>query len=1026
MSSQIFNFPGFFDREVDLSSRAQEPVGIPAGIVGSSERGPAFVPVTVGSFSDWGTKFGDLNFRHVSTYAVNEHLKNRTALTFIRVLGAGGNTTATHIETTRVQGTVNNAGFKISASLTPSGSELIHGGAHGAVQFLLARHVVSSSEAYAQAGFTNNNSFFTTGSADEVMLVRGVIFASSGTRIQVMSHNEAWSTSLDDAATANSTNRKFKIAISSSAGLSFSSDEGQPGIRILTASLDPSSDDYFAKILNTDPESFNEQKHYVYADYAVDSVVAQVATGSGDVVVASGSSNASSTSGDSALPFLNSFGRFDTRYQNAKTPSFISQPFGDVEHDLFHFEAIDDGEYPNKKFKVSILAIKKSSNPRNKFGSFSVAVRAFDDTDTDPAILEQYNDVNLDPSSDSYIAKAIGDRKGFFNFDAENEEDKRLVATGRFPSKSKILRVIMNEDVEKGLVPDECLPFGFRGLDALSTNSRLVDRSGSLAGFSAIKRLHANLGGVGDEEILAALIPPVPYRFKVTRGDISTDPNRLEGAPGNLEVVDARYFWGIKGERIKSVLNPNTSNEPNELVSSYAQFNGISKLDVLVTGSKNKDDLHNHKFTLAKVAFGNTSLSNLTSSVNVHMKEAAYLRNAVPDITDYKVADADGTQRITMATLLNKGSNAAVFNSYSGFAKFTCIMQGGFDGVNILDKHAATLDDRSTSTEGRSDGTYGNVHGSFVSPGFDYNQNGTGLANNSVNSYREAARIITDSIASNVNVVAVPGQRDSQVTDYYADKTRDFGLALYVMDLPNYDASGGRIFDGETSLHTDPQKVANSLESRAIDNEFAASYYPDVVIDDETNGRRVVVPASVAAVSALSFNDRVSYPWFAPAGFNRASLDFVVRTTARINQPERVRMYDVHVNPIVKFPREGNVIFAQNTLEQAGSALGSVNVVRMLNDVKRQIIDIGNRLIWENITPELRKQLADKIKPVLSTTQIKQGIERYSVTCDDTNNTSADVDANKMNCRIVLVPTRTAEFIAIDFIITRSGVQFKN
>lgn len=1025
MASQIFNFPGFFDREVDLSFRSQDPVGVPAGIVGSAERGPAFVPVTVGSFQDWKTKFGDLNFRHVATYAVNEHLKNRTALTFIRVLGAGGNTTATHIETTRTQGTVNNAGFKLSASLTPAGSELVHGGAHGSVQFLLARHIVSSSEAYAQAGFTNNDSFFTTGSIDETMLVRGVIFASSGTRIQVMSHNENWSASVDDAATVNSSTRKFKIVISSSAGSSYSSAEGNPGIRILTASLNPSDDDYFAKILNTDPESFSEQKHYVYADYAVDSVVAQVATGSGDVVIASGSSNTSSTSGDTSQPWLNSFGRFDTRYQNAKTPSFISQPFGDVEHDLFHFEAIDDGQYPNKKFKVSILSIKKSSNPRNKFGSFSVAVRAFDDTDADPVILEQYNDVNLDPSSDNYIGKVVGDRKAYYNFDAENEEDKRLIVSGRFPNKSKILRVVMNESVEKSLVPSECLPFGFRGFEVLSTNSRLVDRSGSLAGFSTIKRLHANLGSSGaNEEILAALVPPVPYRFKVTRGDISTDPGKLEGAPGNLEVVDARYFWGVKGERIKSVLNPNTTSELNSLVSSYAQFNGISLMDVMVTGSKNKDTLHNHKFTLARVALGNTSLSDLTSSINTHMKEAAYLRDAIPDVTDYKVADAGGAMRITMATLLNKGDTSAVFNAYSGFAKFTCILQGGFDGVNILDKHAAIMDDRSTSTEGRTDGTYGNVHGSFVSPGFNYNQNGTGLTNNSINSYREAARIITDSIASNVNVVAVPGQRDSLVTDYYSDKTKDFGLAIYVMDLPNYDASGERIFDGETSLHTDPQKVANSIEARAIDNEHVATYYPDVVIDDETNGRRVVVPASVAAVSALSFNDRVSYPWFAPAGFNRASLDFVVRTTARINQPERVRLYDVHVNPIVKFPREGNVIFAQNTLEQAESALGSVNVVRMLNDVKRQIIDIGNRLIWENITPELRKQLVDKIKPVLSTTQIKQGIERYSVTCDNTNNTDADVDANKMNCRIVLVPTRVAEFIAIDFVITRSGVQF--
>lgn len=1026
MSSQIFNFPGFFDREIDLSFQVQEPVGIPAGVVGASERGPAFVPITVGSFQDWRTRFGELNPKYAATYAVNKHLENRTALTFIRILGAGGNITDAHIEDTRVKGIVNNAGFKISSSLTPlAGAPAdTHLGAEGAVQFLVARHVVTGSEAFAQAGYTNNNTFFSTGSADEVMLVRGVIFCASGTRIQVLSHDENWANTVDDSATASGSSGTFKIAISSSAGSTYAADEGFAGVRILTASLDPDSANYFTKILNTDPEDFATKKHYVFADFAVDTQVASVGTGSGDIVVASGSSNTSSTSGDTSEPWLNAFGRFDTRYQGAKTPSFISQPFGDVEHDLFHFEAIDDGQYPNKRFKVSVSSLKKSADPRYKFGSFAVQIRAFDDTDTAPVILEQFNNVNLDPESENYICRVIGDKKAYFNFDVTDEEDRRLIVKGRFANKSKIVRVIATDAVEKKLVPNESLPFGFRGLDALCTNSRLLDRSGSLASFSGIKRLSANLSGSSDAELLAAVIPPVPYRFKVTRGAISSDSGKLEGAPGNLEITDARYYWGVKGERIKTTLNPNPVTELNSLVGAYAQFNGISKLDVLVTGSSNKDTFHNHKFTLARVAFGNGALSDLTSSINVHMKEAAYIRNGIPDVTDYKITDSNGTNRITLASLLNKGASAATFNAYSSFAKFTCILQGGFDGVNILDKNAARLNDRASSTEGRTDGTYGNVHGSFVSPGFDYNQNGVGITNNTIHSYRQASKIITDSVASNVNLVAVPGQREPLVTDYFSDRVDEFGLALYVMDLPNYDAAGERIFDGETGIYSDPQKTADTFEARALDVQTAATYYPDIVMDDEFNGRRVTVPGSVAAVSALSFNDRVAFPWFAPAGFNRASLDFVIRTTAKINQPERVRLYDSHINPIVKFPREGNVIFAQNTLEQAGTALGSVNVVRMLNDVKRQVIDIGNRLLWEQITPDLLNQVRNQIKPVLSTIQTRQGIESFSIICDTTNNTDVDRDENRINCRIVLVPTRAVEFVAIDFIITRSGVSF--
>lgn len=1025
MASQVFNFPGFFDREIDLTWQEQAPVGIPGGVCGTSERGPAFVPITVGSFEDFKSKFGDLNPRFVAPYAVDKHLANRTALTFVRVLGAGANTTATHIENTRTQGIVNNAGFKVTGSLIPDPAG-DSGATHGMVQFLCGRHVVSGAEAFAQAGFTNNDSLFSAGASDEVMLVRGVIMMASGARLQVLDHDEYYAVSLNDAATPDGTNRKFKIVISSSAGAAFATTEGYAGIKILTASLNPTDDDYFAKILNTDPEQFASEKCYVYADYAVDYEVAPIGTGSGDVVIASGSANTSTLSGDTSEPFLNAYGRFDTRYQTPKTTKFISQPFGKTEYDLFYIEALDDGAYANEKFKVSISNLKKSANPKDKHGSFTLVVRSFDDTDTAPEILEQFNDMSLDPEADNYVGRVIGDKKAYYYFDAEDEDDRRLIVSGKFGNKSKYIRVIIEDQVERSQIPPEALPFGFRGIEVPSYNSRLLDRSGS--NFSGIQRLYGNLSDSGaNTEILASLVPPPPLRFKVTRGAVDTTAGRLEGAPGSLEIVDSRYYWGIKGTRNKVLLNPNPVSELNSLVKSLTKLNGLSLLDVMVTGSF-KDAIHNDKFTLARVALGNGDLSEITSSAEVHMKEACYLRNGIPDVTDYKIADSNSTNRITLASLLNKGSSASVFNNFTNYAKFTTILQGGFDGVNILDKNAATLNDRASSTEGRTTGViaYGNAHASFTSPGFNYNQNGTGITNNTIASYRASANIITDAIASNVNIVAVPGQREPLVTDYFSDKVNDFGLAMYVMDIPNYNAAGDRIFDGEvsSSLYVDPSKVKTTFEARALDRDNSAVYFPDIVMDDETNNRRVTVAASVAAVSALSFNDRVSFPWFAPAGFNRASLDFVQLTKTRINQTEREGLYAAHINPIIKYPRQGYVIMAQNTLEQAKTALGSVNVQRMLISLKRTIINIGNRLLWEQITPDLYAQLRNQINPVLTTTQIRQGIESFKVICDSTNNTDADVNNNQINCQILLVPTRAVEFIALDFVITRSGVSF--
>ena len=104
MTEQTFRSPGFFEREIDLTSRETVVEGVPGGIIGTAARGPAFVPVTIGDFSDFELKFGSLDPELFGPYAADAWLDNKTALTYIRVLGAGGNTTGAHISQTRHQG----------------------------------------------------------------------------------------------------------------------------------------------------------------------------------------------------------------------------------------------------------------------------------------------------------------------------------------------------------------------------------------------------------------------------------------------------------------------------------------------------------------------------------------------------------------------------------------------------------------------------------------------------------------------------------------------------------------------------------------------------------------------------------------------------------------------------------------------------------------------------------------------------------------------------------------------------------
>jgi len=257
------------------------------------------------------------------------------------------------------------------------------------------------------------------------------------------------------------------------------------------------------------------------------------------------------------------------------------------------------------------------------------------------------------------------------------------------------------------------------------------------------------------------------------------------------------------------------------------------------------------------------------------------------------------------------------------------------------------------------------------------------------------------------------------------------------MDIPSWavDGSGNSVrlyrdAEDTAGLRPDAAETAEQFDSRAIDNNYAATYFPDVTITDGSTGRAIEVPASVAALGALGFNDRVSFPWFAPAGFNRGSLSFVRNTATRLLQEDRDTLYDARINPIANFPVESSsrqqyVIFGQKTMQQAQSALDRVNVRRLLLEVKRLVSNVARNLLFEQNDATTRSRFVNQVNPLLATIAAQQGIEQFNVICDGSNNTQLDTEQNRMNGRIVLVPTRAIEFVAIDFIITNSGVSFE-
>ena len=127
-------------------------------------------------------------------------------------------------------------------------------------------------------------------------------------------------------------------------------------------------------------------------------------------------------------------------------------------------------------------------------------------------------------------------------------------------------------------------------------------------------------------------------------------------------------------------------------------------------------------------------------------------------------------------------------------------------------------------------------------------------------------------------------------------------------------------------------------------------------------------------------------------------------------------------SPIVKFPGANYVFFSQNTLQQAASALESINVKRMVLEVKRQMVIIGNRILFEQNTPATRSRFVNEATLVLAAVQLQQGIEKFAIICDARNNTSEDVNSNRMNAQIRVLPTRAIEYVVMDFVVLPSGV----
>ena len=266
-----------------------------------------------------------------------------------------------------------------------------------------------------------------------------------------------------------------------------------------------------------------------------------------------------------------------------------------------------------------------------------------------------------------------------------------------------------------------------------------------------------------------------------------------------------------------------------------------------------------------------------------------------------------------------------------------------------------------------------------------------------------------------IDVVAVPGHSSTRVVKALIDMCTERGDAFAIIDPP-FGLTVREIIQWANGVHP--------LNNFPLNTDFAALYWPWLMISDLDNNIDVWVPPSGSVAGVYAQNDSIAGPWYAPAGLSRGVLTNVLDVYNRPSLAERDLMYGNGnaVNPIVTFAdTAGFIIFGQKTLQRRPTALDRVNVRRMMFYIERQIKNSSKTLLFEPNDESTRNQFVSIARRILDSVLVQRGLTAYTVQCDEALNTPDVIDRNELRAKIGVVPTKSVEFIFIEFTIQRTG-----
>ena len=467
----------------------------------------------------------------------------------------------------------------------------------------------------------------------------------------------------------------------------------------------------------------------------------------------------------------------------------------------------------------------------------------------------------------------------------------------------------------------------------------------------------------------------------------------------NELIVSGEYANISKFIRVE--VDPGVSNKTNAVSLIPFGFRSMTSPIPMVSGSVNLSPITYQTTQVSGnynastyFGFNFNVINNLnyiapipTSGSTTGSNSDFYLGNILQD-----AAAAFPTLAAPYTGSLESALTGATFSSNikNDTRKFIVPFQGGFDGAKPNLKKYSGGNITAANTFGFNCAT----------------PTSTGTA-----AYNKAFSLLSNTDYYDMNLLVTPGIIDSlhpSVTSAARSLATNRQDTFYVMDSNPISDSISAVVNQVTTL----------------DSNYSAVYWPWLEIPSRNPNKPIFVPPSVMIPGVLSFNDKVQAPWYAPAGLNRGSMETVSDTYKHLSQSDRDALYTARVNPIANFVNDGVVVFGQKTMQARPSALDRINVRRLLIEVKKFIASSTKYLVFEQNTSATRNKFLNIVNPYMEQIKARQGLYAFRVIMDGTNNTADLIDQNIMYGQIFMQPTRTAEFIILDFNIQPTGAAF--